>query len=207
MAMDLIDRDEREPGGGSSDASSTKSQRQSLSSSASKRGQDPPPPLDDALRPPDDVLDLFDDFGRGADIDDSLLSLDAVDDERPGIDDCDLDASFDALDVAGVDLARESHESLTLAAVPQRLSRSPLSNCPDEDDLFYSVRTGLTPSGPMQKTPSGMGGGLLSSTDMACASAGCQAIAADSPVSSSPLPTQADDLTIDLPVAELLDAA
>lgn len=245
VAMDIIDREEREPTG--SDASSTKSRGPTSSSKRSSSGERPslsdqsdvamatatlapahaalPLVLTAASVPHDDlrpaseneVLDLFDEFGKNADIDDGLLSLDAVVDPDPtkGIDECDLDVSFDALDVAGVDpvdltqadhLAREpSGNSLALEAAPA-LSRSPLSNCP-EDDLFYTGRTGLTPSGPMQKTPHGMVTGLLSSHELSAAQAGFQAFGSEtSSVSSGVLPSQADDLTIDLPAVEGMDS-
>lgn len=255
LAMDVIDRDEREPN--SSDASSTKSRGPSSKrSNSGERGSSsdqsdnglpaaagttlseqrttidtdrvpvcgaPTMPISSPLPHEDvrpasenEVLDLFDEFGKNADIDDGLLSLDDVVDDDPhrGIDDCNLDVSFDALDVTGVDpvdLTQSAHMSetdgdplaLDVAQPAPALARSPLSNCP-EDDLFYTGRTGLTPRGPMQKTPAGMVAGLLSPHDLSGASVGFQPFASEetSSVSSSILPSQADDLTIDLPAVE-----
>ena len=52
-----------------------------------------------------------------------------------------------------------------------QLSRSPLPNCPEDDLFLVTERTGLTPNGPMQKTPSGMMSGL-SPHDMSCSTNG-----------------------------------
>lgn len=270
LAMDTIDRDEREPAG--SDASSTKSRNGGSSSSKRERPSfsdhsdiaapiHPHPAKDvyairgvgdaghstqatilrlscgsshDGFERPaseNEVLDLFDEFGQNADIDDSLLSLDGVDDDvhnrashqqhrshhhqqhhhHRGIAECDLDVSFDALDVTGVDPVDLTQSVANMSdlgdcgAPAPALSRSPLSNCP-EDDLFYHGRTGLTPSGPLQKTPSGMVSGLLSPHDLASGSGGFQGFPSEtSSVTSSVLPSQADDLTIDLPAVDSVD--
>mmetsp|Transcript_27870 Transcript_27870/g.85506 ORF Transcript_27870/g.85506 Transcript_27870/m.85506 type:complete len:751 (+) Transcript_27870:70-2322(+) len=82
---------------------------------------------------------------------------------------------------------------------PLALSRSPLPNCPEEDNFFYAGRTGLTPSGPMQKTPHGMLQGLTvhdlnASNNSFSPFADCENAVAHS--------LDPEDLAIELPVAE-----
>ncbi|KAH8057084.1 RNA polymerase II transcription regulator recruiting protein [Aureococcus anophagefferens] len=118
----------------------------------------------DLRRPgsPSEVLDLFGGFGKGGDGDfpeDHLLGLD----DMPGGADDDLDVSFDALDMAGVepvDLTGTGHTPLSEPGgeVLKMDGFSPAKG--DHGDLFYQGRTGLTPSGPLAKTPAGMMQGL-----------------------------------------------
>ncbi|KAK7248136.1 DNA-binding transcription factor [Aureococcus anophagefferens] len=201
MAMEIIDRDEREPGGDAAKgrgpkrvaAGAAAGRRRPAPRAAGRRRQRAPGPAAAAAPPPaaarsgsdsgadaaaaldaaggagdlrrpgspSEVLDLF--GGRkGGDGDfpeDHLLGLD----DMPGGADDDLDVSFDALDMAGVepvDLTGTGHTPLSEPGgeVLKMDGFSPAKG--DHGDLFYQGRTGLTPSGPLAKTPAGMMQGL-----------------------------------------------
>ncbi|KAH8060119.1 RNA polymerase II transcription regulator recruiting protein [Aureococcus anophagefferens] len=196
MAMEIIDRDEREPGG---DAAKGRGRSAGADAAAAL---DAAGGAGDLRRPgsPSEVLDLFGGFGKGGDGDfpeDHLLGLD----DMPGGADDDLDVSFDALDMAGVepvDLTGTGHTPLSEPGgeVLKMDGFSPAKG--DHGDLFYQGRTGLTPSGPLAKTPAGMMQGL---SPLHAHYQRLHALHGDAGAASA-LPTNADDLCIDLPAAD-----
>ena len=117
------------------------------------------------------------------------------DDHRVNLGDDDDDDDGDGLRHHQNPNHRHAHPS------PLALSRSPLPNCPDDDlSCFYTTgRTGLTPNGPMQKTPpSGMMSGLSPHDD--CSPTAFSPFVINDGVGHHVL--DPDDLAIDLPVCE-----